>query len=325
MNETWAEKTELYINGGMSEEERSLFEKEIAANDELSSYVNLCGRIETTMRNKEEHNEQEEALRASIKKLNAIYFNVPTESLPATEDPKPSPVQSISSSKRTWKSLAIAAVTIGIVFIGILSYLKEKKSAEQITANTKTDTALKTVKTDTAAPKENTVPGLAVQNTDSTLDKKSSITPQLQELLFADNFKPDAVPGNTEGPLEDAFTYYNNHKYAAAAYEFTHADLSEETRGFEADIPLTAFYASYYSGISYLADNKINKAIHTLNDALNGNPSSLYRIKTEWYLALAYLKAGEIDKATELLAEIASNTTETKYKSKAGTVLSALK
>jgi tetratricopeptide (TPR) repeat protein len=327
MNETWLEKTELYINGGMSDEERSLFEEEMSVNEELSSYVSLYRNIEMVMRNKEKNNEQEEALKESIKKLNAVYFNAPTESIPETKQTKTPIVQPIGTSKKTWKTLAIAAVTIGIVLMGIPWYLKEdRKPNEQITANSSTDTTLNMVKRDTAALKKNIAPGITAQNeTDTGGGKKASITTQQQELLFADNFKPDAVPDDTEGPLDDGFTYYSDHKYAAAAYEFEHANKSEETRGLGADTVLTAFYASYYAGISYLTDNKINKAIPALNNALTKSISTLYAIKTQWYLALAYLKTGETDKATELLTKIASNTTETEYRSKAGALLTELK
>jgi len=49
------------------------------------------------------------------------------------------------------------------------------------------------------------------------------------------------------------------------------------------------------------------------------------RIKAEWYLALAYLKSGDREKAEKLLAKIVSGNQESTFKSKASALLTDLK
>ena len=75
MDETWLEKTEQYVSGEMSPEERSRFESEMSVNGELLCYVNLYKNIETVMRNQEKYDENEAALKGSLKNLNTLYFN----------------------------------------------------------------------------------------------------------------------------------------------------------------------------------------------------------------------------------------------------------
>jgi tetratricopeptide (TPR) repeat protein len=327
MNETLLEKAELYVNGGMNDEERLLFEKEMAANEQLSSYVNLYKDIDTTMRNKEKHNVQEEALKESVKKLNAIYFNAPAAAISGAEETKTAILKALlKPGISTWKTLAIAAATIGVISISIFWYVQNKRTSKEIAGNTKKDSATAIINADTTHL-QNEPSNIVVQNNNDTISHEkelATLTQQKRESLFKTNFKTDAVPVNIEGPLEDAFTYYNAQQYDDAATEFSTADLSS-TRGSETDTELTAFYAYYYAGISYLAGNKTNKAITALNKALTKNTGTFMQVKAQWYLALAYVRTGEINKATGLLAEVSANNTESEYKSKAGVLLAELK
>ena len=169
---------------------------------------------------------------------------------------------------------------------------------------------------------------LAFQNnadSPATINHSPAKTSKKQEELFAANFKPDAVPAVTAGPLEDAFTYYAEKHYSDAAQEFSSADLTSGTRGLETDSTITAFYADYYAGISYLEQSDNSKSILKLESALTKSPAELYTIKASWYLALAYVKAGEIKKANGQLAKISENKNETFYRSKATRLLTALK
>lgn len=322
MNETWIEKTELYVNGGMDAEARLLFEEEIAANEELSAYVATYRHIETAMGNRESHNEQEEVLKSSLKKLNAVYFDT---------EQHHSAVKKITEATRqahhqpkiqAWKTIAIAASVIGIIALSVLWFMQDKKRNEPAVAYTNEDSAINNIKTDTTGV-QNVRPVIAKDNVDTVRKQPLALTLQKREELFNKNFKTDAVPENVEGPLEDAFTYYDEQQYDNAATEFTTADLSS-TRGSETDTKLTAFYAGYYAGVSYLAGNKTNKAIATLNHSLAIKPDALSGIKNQWYLGLAYLKTGEMDKAVQLFTQIASNNIETAYKAKAATILAEI-
>jgi tetratricopeptide (TPR) repeat protein len=327
MNETWLTKTELYVNGGMKEEERLLFEKEMAANELLFSYVNLYRDIETTMRNQHQHNEQEDALKASVKRLNTVYFNAPVKNISGSEQTiTPLPNDTRKSNILIWKTFAIAAATIGVIFIGIVWYTHNIRTKKEIAVNTKVDSTTAIINSDTMNVQDK-ASNIVIQNNNDTVsyDKTlSALTQQKREALFKKNFKTDTAPENIEGPLEDGFAYYTTQQYDEAATEFSTADLSA-TRGPGTDEKLTAFYAHYYAGISYLAANKTNKAIAALNDALTKSTGTLMRVKTQWYLALAYVKINEVNKAASLLGEVHANNIETEYKLKAGVLLGELK
>src|SRR5690348_13842551 len=75
MNEIWLEKIGRYFNDEMSAEEKLFFKSEVKTNEELSSYFNLYQEIETTMCSKHKNDLQDEALKASLNKLSAKYFN----------------------------------------------------------------------------------------------------------------------------------------------------------------------------------------------------------------------------------------------------------
>jgi anti-sigma-K factor RskA len=326
MNETWLERTELYVNGEMNEEERSRFEKEMAEDVQLSAYVNLYKDIETTMRSCAKHNEHEEALKESVKRLNAVYFNAQIKDVTNVEKIKTVQKAADKQKIKIWKTLAVAAATIAVISISIFLFVQNKRTNKDLAANTKKDSTTKIVNADTSHL-QNTTSNIVAQNNNDTASHTTALaalTQQKREALFQKNFKADAVPVNTEGPLEDGFTYYNAQQYDAAATEFSTADLSS-TRGLETDAKLIPFYADYYAGISYLAGNKINKAISALNDALTKSTNSFMQVKTRWYLALAYIRTGETNKATNLLAEVSANNTETEYRSKAGILLDELK
>jgi len=125
--------------------------------------------------------------------------------------------------------------------------------------------------------------------------------------------------------LEDAFNYYTDKHYGEAAQEFSSANLASVTRGLATDSNRTAFYADYYAGISYLEQERNADAIGKLESAVTKSTDESFRLKAEWYLALAYLRSGDITKVNELLTKISGNTNETAHKLKATRLLAALK
>ena len=339
MNKTLFEKIEQYLNGEMSAEERVLFEYEMKTNDELSSACNTYKLIETQMRNQEKNSENETLLKDSLQKLNAVYFEREIKNSPDIQNTnKALPVFDASitekfkakNNKRSivsiWKTIGIAAATIGIIALSFIWYLYSTKEKEQVAVNVKkTDTEENINRQDTTGLQKN----IALQNnTDTNTDANknpNTLTKKKQEALFATNFKPDVTPENKEGPLEDAFDYYDDHNYAGAAEEFSSANLNTITRGLDTNPKLTAFYAHYYGGLSYLAEGTATEAITELKNAIAKSPAELFKIKAQWYLALAYLKTGEIKKANELLSKISVNEKETEYKSKSIKLLNELK
>jgi hypothetical protein len=337
MKQAWIEKTEQYLDNEMSASERLLFEQEMAMNEELSSYVSLYREIETVMHDNKKNEATEEALTNSLKKLNASYFNQETRenSLPhnlkETTDAEQKPATSPQRSKRKIRYrmlFAVAAAIAGIIVIAVTWFPKDKEANPVIAGSEKTDTIKSPVKAQTDSLQKSIPSNLAVQNnSDTAAEKKESKVKagKKQEELFAANFEPDSVPDVTEGPLEDAFNYYSDKNYGDAAQEFSSANPALVTRGVETDPKASAFYADYYAGISYLEEKQNGDAKLKLESAVTKSPDESFRVKAEWYLALAYLRTGDVIKADELLTKISENTNETAYKLKATRLLAALK
>jgi hypothetical protein len=322
MDETWFEKIEQYLNGEMSAEEKLLFESEMRKNSELSSAFNMYKNIETGMRDKEKYSGAEEALKNSLSKLNAVYFpgKTDTKELTAANKNKTFIAENNDRKKIIWRPFAIAAATISVIAIGVFIYFESTNNSQVVFFTKKNDTGT-TIKADATNSSTNTTQNKLDTNAAET--KQPTLATKKPEELFADNFKPDATPENTEGNLEDAFTYYKNRDYTRAAAEFTNVDLNEGTRDLEPDTKLTAFYADYYGGISYLAQGVTGKAINHLKKAAAKSFSNLYRNKAEWYLALAYLKTGDTKHSKELLIKISADKSAA-YKSKSEKLLDEL-
>ena len=88
----------------------------------------------------------------------------------------------------------------------------------------------------------------------------------------------------------EGFSAYNANNFADAAHL-----LSKDKDNPEAMV---------YSGIAYLNSDQTAKAIQILNDASSLEGISSFEDIRQWYLALAYLKAEDIDAAKSLLSSI---------------------
>src|SRR5690606_16960572 len=110
--------------------------------------------------------------------------------------------------------------------------------------------------------------------------------PHDNEKLYAANFEPypnivaptvrnsDTAQSN----IEKAFRYYDDGEYAKAAAAFKiWYDLD------------TTGDANFYYAISLMADQQVENAIEALEDPDWEIPER-YRVQTNWYLALGYLK-----------------------------------
>lgn len=121
---------------------------------------------------------------------------------------------------------------------------------------------------------------------------------------------PIVRDNNVKDQLTKAFIAYENKDYDIALVQFENLYNTS-----------TQSELLFYQGICYLEMNKPNLAIESflrhknLNDDLSG--------KTNWYLALAYLKAEEKDKTKMFLEEIMKNKSNYNYE-KAKSLLSEL-
>lgn len=229
------------------------------------------------MRQNKKYDDGEISLRKSLEQLNARYFKSETqEGSLAGENQgadilKSKEIPSIKQSKADapgkvkrmtlWMKLAVAAGIIGIVFLGVIRYLEKADNSDVSIANQIADSSKKANIQDSSFL-NNSIPlnNIAQKDEDKNQNKKGTQIIEVKPaILFADNFKPDAVPADKEGPLEDAFIYYENKNYQQAIAAIDGADLTIVTRDEESDQKLTAFYASYYKGLSYIAVKNIKK------------------------------------------------------------------
>jgi len=208
-------------------------------------------------------------------------------------------VHSAKPSLKVWRWVAAAALATGVFFF-IRALLPSAKSG--------VTSVVETIKRDSVGASNNQP------------DQRSD-TIKL-ELLFAQSFAPDEVPIDQSGPLEDAYFYYSSKQYQKAIAAIDSADARKLTRGISSS-PLY-FYAVYYKGLSLLSIGNAKEAIPLLNKAstLAGSPEQ--RSKTNWYLSLAHLKAGNRSSAVEYLNLVKNNSLANAYRTKAENLLRAL-
>jgi tetratricopeptide (TPR) repeat protein len=332
MNARMFEKIEDYLNGTMTVDEKQLFEVEMAGNQELASAFKVYKAIEEEMRSKEKHSEAAAALKSTLDKTQARYFkgeaNHNNELTDRNEVLKPatntaSTIDSVDRTNATfnkprrtnqWTRFAIAAVILAVVALSTTWYLRNTKDTQKIALNNKPadTTAITPDKKEPLAKKDlpnkssspvNHQPNQKIPPYNKARQSKSS------KALFAQNFKPDAAPQHKEGLLEEPLQLYADKNYKDAIETFEMAKAALETRG-NSNTKLTYFNTHYYLALSYLAaDTGLTTAITELNAALNSSPDNLLKSKAMWYLALAYLKNGDINKAEALLKKIVSDNT----------------
>jgi tetratricopeptide (TPR) repeat protein len=292
--EEWIEKATAYFNGSMSTEEAQFFEKETAASEELSKLMQLWKATEEEGIYFEQNRDAAAVLLNTHEKLKRDFTG---------DDGK---VKSIKYSP--WRWVAIAAVAAGIIILmkvfvppsadnSMITEQKEKKDSNQIV---KRDSSI------TPADSQNV---------------KETIQPHT---LFAQHFKPDEVPEDPNGPLDDVFFYYASKQYRKAVIAIDSAGNRILTRGTDSFAPLTRFYASYYKALSMMSLGNDTSAIALLEQSVSLAPSAFLRSKAHWYLALAYLKMENISAAKDSLRLLIDNPSAGAYKQKAEKLMAAL-
>lgn len=115
--------------------------------------------------------------------------------------------------------------------------------------------------------------------------------------IYAENFEPFpniVAPtvrnhNHSENKITKAFSLYDNQNYTAAAIAFK--ELYQQDK---------ISYANFYYAISLMGNQQFEKAIEALENP-DWKVSEKYLDYTHWYLALAYLKIGDKEKATDYL------------------------
>jgi tetratricopeptide (TPR) repeat protein len=147
-----------------------------------------------------------------------------------------------------------------------------------------------------------------------------SFIPSTPDKLYNKFYEPfnlvsDVVrsPGNTEITmnLETAISNYNEGRYNEALEGFASIEMTE---GKEDNIV-------FYQGIACLAAEDYLKASSLLSKAMVSD--SDFIIEAKWYLALSYLKTGDIIKAEECFKDLAQSSAY--YKESSERILRRLK
>jgi hypothetical protein len=90
--------------------------------------------------------------------------------------------------------------------------------------------------------------------------------------------------------------------------------------GASVDSPETASYRNFYNGLISLNESKWNEAIVNLQKV--DNP---LKYEVQWYMAIAYIKNGEVDKAKIELESIIKNPNNTKFRLDAEKLLNEIR
>lgn len=121
--------------------------------------------------------------------------------------------------------------------------------------------------------------------------------------LYADYYTPydDLISGRTdqEDSLTLAMVFYNKQDYAKSADLLSKLDKTEK--------PLLLLY----EGISWMNMDKTKKSEALLLEL--SELDSPFEIEARWYLALSYLKEGNIEKCKVVLTEIIDSPEKTSY------------
>jgi len=276
--EEWFDKAIAYFNGMMTTEQAQLFEKETAASEELSKLMQTWKTTDEEAALYEKNRQETEAFIYTHQKLKSDFVN---------DDVK---VKKLKYSP--WRWVAIAAAVTGIIMLMKIFTPSPDKSSFADEHKKKLDTTHKIVAVDSP-----------VATIDTQLKKRDI---QLRT-LYAQVFRPDEVPEDPNGPLDNAFFYYASKQYKKAITAIDSAGSKTLTRGSDSFTPVTRFYAVYYKALSLLTLGNDSGAVKLLAQSVSLAPSAFLKAKAQWYLALAYLKQENVQTAIETLGILIKN------------------
>lgn len=330
MTDQLLEKIKAYHSGEMNHSEKLLFEMELKKNKDLKELFDLYTTIEEGL--EETTSGEEIELRKSLAKLSGQYVGDTRHEtiLPLTA---PSPVIDLQKDKKKRRTipawyLLVAAIFIAVLFAGILWYnaKEEKPVALERSAPENKNVAVE----------KNTLPdsNANLQNVDAIPPKDQVQKSVNRDALYANHFQLDAIPANYSELLDQALLQYKNGSYknAIASIDPDKIQTSleelrprgEATDVIEKEERTTLFYAHYYRGISFMADQRFERSLTDLQLALQYAPDKPSEIKTRWYISLAQLKLGNTMKVKKELERIVRSG-DSRFSKKATDLLSNIK
>ncbi len=281
------EKIIRFLDAGMEPAEMDEFEIEMAANPEMRYQLDF-----------------EQSLRDgfALRNITSLPGVLPANGNAAVPI-KPGKVTSV----RKW--LAISAALIAACLVFTLFWQKTAKSPD-IAGRMDTDTP----------QKASGRPRLTVVTPPNDSSKVIDLA-----FLFTQNFKKDVLPDRYPLFLAEALMDYESGNYTTLQ-RLNLNDLPV-TRGInETDSRENILkWGHYFKGLAFLQTNNAREAVIHLDWVLNNQPGKALRAKTQWYLALAYLKGNEGEKAAELCRSIVDNKENQALVIKAEKILDTLK
>jgi hypothetical protein len=199
MNEEWIEMIDKYFNGEMSNEERVLFEEELARNSELSSTFRIYQAIEEVIGGEEKNKQQKADLKNTLESIGKEYFSGRQSSYSDTlgssssssrfrgeTEQKEESIRHEGQAKVVavtfWLRFAVAVILIGIIVLSAVYMLRKDQSNRELALNKKEATRINS----------NSFPN-RVSTTSDTSAKKLNIPPGV--------IPPEVIPGTI--PIEE--------------------------------------------------------------------------------------------------------------------------
>ncbi len=358
MDETWTENIQDYRDGKMNHQEKLRFEEEINGNTELAAVFRLYGTIEDEMRSDAQQNQEESELAATLKGLSKMHFGAGPQEYAAGSNyfltppvlkPKTPAIEVPAIPQRGGmqgfiklnflKKVAVAAVAIGLIGVGLFFVIQPDRQSRNITADpqrsankengAKSATASSGL---TVSPPKPALPARDKEEPPTTGKSKpapsQTIKSEQLAALFTRFALPDSLPPQNQRlpALEEGDAYYEGGHYgkAATAYKENIDRTKISTRGPQDGQKMYLFYAHYYKAQSHLRLGSTAEALRHLNTALQNKPDDFWQCKTQWYLALAYLQLNNLQKAEALLSQLANSDEAGNYRQKAKVLTKAL-
>lgn len=336
-----------YGNGEMSLSEKEAFENAVKRNEALAAETNLfaalqslygsaSGKLSDMPFASNDKNRSDREVWQMIVKARQDWEAKNGNAFSA----KPA-----ETTRRSGKVIALqkrimwaAAVVFGIILLIGTWWLQQRKPAvSEVAANgpkkkpgvtaadTQSQTPAKVNEDKTNKEIENVQPPKEEVHPSAPPLKEEAQPPVNTEALFASAFEADKVPALPDSTLDEPFASYEEKNYADAIEKLEMHKAAFETRSLEQPDAVTVFNVHYYLGLSYLAaKDSTLKAPAELEEALKVAKGGLLQSKARWYLALAYLRTGDSEKATALLRWLAADSQAGNYRQKAEKLLNKL-
>lgn len=259
-----------FLDTEMDPAEMDDFEKELATNPEMRMQLDF-----------------EQSLRDDFALHNVIKL---PGSVPVNEKIEVRPIPGKVKTMKKWLAISAAVVLIAVILLTI--FWQNPGQTPDVAKGNSSDTAQNK--------------NVQLPTTETSVAKDTSKSIDLT-LLFNQYFKKDVLPEQYPLYLAEALMDYEAGNYKTLQ-QLNLNDLPEVRGNNETDSKENVLkWGHYYKGLAFLQTNNNRVAIINLDWVINNQPGKALRTKAQWYLALAYLKEKNSEKAVKLCSDIISN------------------